>query len=425
MEFDYEPDAVPEYPKWHLSLLMTKASKRRQQEIQPLTHNAIIILRNAPEFDGLLGFDEMAQVATIMREPAYIDHVGTIGGIYPRPFGEAEATMVTATLQARWTTGFNTKIVADAMLVVAKSYPYHRLRDWLLSLSTPAPDTPRFIDTWLTDAFQADDTPLTRAIGRKVLIASVARVLKPGCKVDTMMILEGPQGIGKSEGVRITWGPEYYSAQMVRDLDSRDASIAMRGKWVFEFAEIEHLIRADIETIKAFLTRQVEDYKPMYGRTNISEPRTCVFVGTTNATDYLRDPTGNRRFWSVRCRAVDLDWLHMFREHMWAEAVAAYQAGETWWIDDEVLFPAIAEAQAERVVEDTWSETVERFVNGKEMVALADVIMDPDALSIPRKDVTRGTEIRVSAILRRMGWSPKNVKIGGRVLKKWTHEIER
>jgi len=124
-----------------------------------------------------------------------------------------------------------------------------------------------------------------------------------------MIVLEGWQGIGKSKLLRVLFGSEWFADDIPADLKSRDAAMALCGVWCLEFAEIEHLIRSDVETIKAFLSRSEDHYRPIYGRAFVKRPRQCVLVGTTNADDYLRDPTGNRRIWPVLCKSADTAWI--------------------------------------------------------------------------------------------------------------------
>src|SRR5262249_11852322 len=143
------------------------------------------------------------------------------------------------------------------------------------------------------------------AVGEKFLISAIARVMRPGCKADHALVLEGPQGIGKSGVGRILAGDEWFTDQ-VADFGSKDASMQLRGIWMIELSELGSLPRADRERVKAFITQQSERFRLPYGHRLVNHPRQCVFIATTNSDTWLQDETGGRRFWPVACRAIDL-----------------------------------------------------------------------------------------------------------------------
>ena len=189
------------------------------------------------------------------------------------------------------------------------------------------------IDHWLVNTFDCDNTDYHRAVSAKFLIASVRRVMHPGCKFDHMMILEGFQGLGKSTVLRKLFGDDNFTDQIPDDLKSKDASMSLMGVWCLEFSEIDHLIRSEVEVIKAFLSRQIERFRPPYGRGFIDRPRQIVMVGTTNLDDYLKDSTGNRRFWPVSCKTASVEFIEANRDQLWAEAVYREKIKETIWLE--------------------------------------------------------------------------------------------
>lgn len=228
----------------------------------------------------------------------------------------------------------------------------------------------------------------------------MARALTPGEKVDAMLILEGGQGVGKSSALRVLTGESWFG-DALPDMGSKDAATYLRGKWIVEIAELTAVRRADLEQVKAFLTRQEERYRPPYGRTEVFEPRRCVFAGTTNSSDYLRDETGNRRFWPVRVGTIDLDAIEDNRDQLWAEAVVAYQSGENWWLEGEAENQSVI-AQSERQEDDAWVSIVSDFAAGKSEVACRQVLNE--ALIILPADMARAHTQRVSKILVQLGF---------------------
>ena len=188
----------------------------------------------------------------------------------------------------------------------------------------------------------------------------------PACKADHVLILEGAQGAGKSTAIRILCGDAYFGDSLPK-LDSKDAADYVRGKWIIELAELSSVSKTEVEHVKAFITRTEEKFRPAYGRNEISYQRRCVFIGTTNRTDYLRDETGNRRFWPIKLETVDIKAIERDRDKIWAAAKALYEAGEQWWLTDAEAL--LAEAQQERrtAVDPLYDEVAEWLSSTKKM----------------------------------------------------------
>jgi predicted P-loop ATPase len=234
------------------------------------------------------------------------------------------------------------------------------------------------------------------------MVAAVARAMQPGCKVDSMLVLEGAQGAGKSTAIRILAGDEWFSDSLP-NVGTKDASDHVRGKWFIEIAELSAMSKADIEASKAFISRREERYRRPYDRSETKYKRRCVFVGTTNQDTYLRDETGNRRFWPVRVGKVNLVALRRDRELLWAEAIYWYRKGKPWHMTTNVIGLAEA-AQLSRVSEDIWQPELERNLEGVDEVSIQDAANE---LLLDRSRMSRVDQNRLTACLKALGFEPQ------------------
>jgi len=175
-------------------------------------------------------------------------------------------------------------------------------------------------------------------------------------------VLEGPQGARKSTALKILAGEDWFTDELP-DLGSKDAAMHMQGVWIIEIAELDAIGKAEVSRIKAFLTRTTDRFRPPYGRYTIEVPRQCVFAGTVNPDTYLRDETGNRRFWPVRCGTIDIDALARDRDQLWAEAVARFRGGAIWWLDTPALVAAAKAEQDKRYQTDAWDQLIEHWLS--------------------------------------------------------------
>jgi predicted P-loop ATPase len=189
--------------------------------------------------------------------------------------------------------------------------------------------------------------PYTTHVGRKALVGAVARALDPGCKNDTMPVLEGEQGTGKSTAIRYLFGDRFF-VDHLPDFHSKDSFQQLQGAWCIEVAELSALTKADVKDVKQFLSRMEDKFRAPYARNPIHVPRRTVFWGTVNPEEgqgYLKDPTGGRRFWPVETTDIDLAGILRDRDQLWAEAVESYRVGERWHLEDEDIVAAAREQQ--------------------------------------------------------------------------------
>ena len=250
----------------------------------------------------------------------------------------------------------------DVVAAVASNQAHHPVREWLEGLEWDG--TPR-LDSLLVDYLGAADTPYTRAVTRKSLVAAVARVMRPGCKYDTMLILVGGQGRHKSS-LLARLGGEWFSDSL-RTFGDKDAMETIQGTWINEIAEMQALAKADVDAVKMFLSKTNDYYRAAYGRYTSDRPRQCVFFGTTNSRECLTDATGNRRFWPVdidvtgRKKNVFAD-LDAERDQIWAEAVVLWRLGEPLHLPPELEAEAVA-AQEEHRQRHPWEGMIKQFLD--------------------------------------------------------------
>ncbi len=225
-----------------------------------------------------------------------------------------------------------------AVTKVTDDRSYHPIKDFLGSL--PEWDGVERVDSLLPTYLGAADTAYVRAVTRKTLVAAIARVMTPGIKFDTMLVLSGPQGKGKSTLIAKLCGEWFNDSLLLSDAKDKTAAEKLQGYWILEIGELAGMKKTDIETLRGFLSRQNDIYRAAFGRRATPHPRQCVFIGTTNAETYLRDITGNRRFWPVKVpgstgkQSWELTKEEV--EQIWAEALVYYEAKEPLFLPKDL-----------------------------------------------------------------------------------------
>jgi predicted P-loop ATPase len=251
----------------------------------------------------------------------------------------------------------------------------------------------------------------TITVSRKVFIGMVARALKPGCLVKTIPILEGEQDDLKSTFVRsLAPNLSWWSDQLPADLSDKDASQNLRGVWIMELPELVSKRRSDIDSVKAYLSRVDDRYRPSYGRRTIRVPRSIFFWGTTNDDEYLLDPTGSVRFWPIQVcvrHPIDIEGFLKVRDQLYAEAIVALRAGEPWWLEDsEERKLGAAEANLRRHA-DPWETPIAGWLATREEATTYDALHALPRGSTQEADdltITRSDEMRMSTVFRALGW---------------------
>jgi hypothetical protein len=315
---------------------------------------------------------------------------------------------------------FKLKVGKDLFRTVvmdtARLNAFHPVRDYLEGLRW---DGTSRLDRWLMDYAGVEDTDYTRAVGALLLIAAVRRVRSPGVKFDEMVVMESPdQGTEKSSALALlAVQEEWFSDDIPLNMESKQVIEALRGRWIVEAAELSGMRRSEVEHLKAFLSRQVDRARMSYDKLVSVAPRQCVIVGTTNSEEYLRDTTGNRRFWPVRVKRFDLEALKRDRDQLWAEAAVREAVGESIRLDSK-LWPVAAAAQRERLTQDPiYEELLAHLGNFEGKIASTSVWTILDVRPGQR---SQDQNQRVGAAMRRIGWRRANkgglVKIDGKTV---------
>ena len=426
--FGGEPQPADD-PNWKKELAINS-----QGQPEKSMRNLQIVLENDPRLKGKIRLNLFS---------GRIDVIGELPWKRPGPsqiWSDEDAAQLRIYLEP-----FFGKVpkndILDAVAAVASNQAYHPVRDYLNSLEWDG--VPR-LDTLFIDYLGAADTEYTRAVTRKALTAAVARVMRPGCKYDTMLVLVGPQGRHKST-ILAKLGGEWFSDSL-RTFGDKDSMETIQGTWINEIAEMQALSKTDVDAVKAFLTKTNDYYRAAYGRYTADRPRQCVFFGTTNSKECLVDPTGGRRFWPVdidrvpRKKNVFQD-LDQERDQIWAEAVTRWRLGETLHLPPE-LENVAQQIQEEHRARHPWEGLIADFLeqevpedwavwdlnrrlvyrNGgmhseiktvpRTRVCAVEIWCE--ALNKPRGDMTQKIAREINALLERIpGWASVGVRNAG------------
>lgn len=305
-------------------------------------------------------------------------------------------------------------LVAKAVRMVAKQRCKHVLRDWLSVLRWDGVEriAHAFEDHWTVTCDLNLPSDYVRAASRNFFIGLVARVFRPGCQLDTMVVFEGFQGLKKTSALRVLASEPWYMAAH-ESVTKKDFFETLRGKWIVEIDEMDVFSRAEVSRVKAVISTPVDRYRPSYGRAAIDFPRQCIFGGTTNKDDWGNDDTGLRRFWPLPCGLTNLETLAAARDQLLAEAVHLFRAGATWW----EMPLSTKDVQADRQAESAWTSIVLQGLRGYDETTVTDVLVTIIKCEVSK--ITRPAEVAVGRILRLAGWEKKNLRRVGKQGKTW------
>lgn len=353
--------------------------------------NALLALRCDPEFDSRLTYNEFT-------DEELLDGLSIT---------DSNIVHIQAWMQLAGLPSMSSSTVFDAVSVVTRENGFHPIRDYLDDLKW---DGTLRVEKWLSQYLGAEHNEYSINIGRMVLISMITRVFEPGCKVDNSLVLEAPQGAGKSTVAKVLAGGDaHFSDSLCDDLSSKDAMHHLAGKWIVEMAELSQFNKSDQTALKKFLTKTHDKFRPAYGRKEVSRARQCIFIGTTNEHKYLKDSTGNRRYWPIKCGHIELDLLQSDRDQLLAEALIYYRAGDLWYPTREFEARYMAAEQDARYDHDVWHEQVAKWLDGVDRaVTVLEILSSCLGMDLDNANNAHGK--RIVGILQSLGWIPGRSK---------------
>jgi predicted P-loop ATPase len=377
--------------------------------------NVTAILKGHPEFAGKIWFDEFHR-RTFFRATADSRREWTDGDdIRALIWIQQKLDIPKLTIEP----------VRHAVQAVAESNIRNEPREWLDSLEW---DGTERLAHLMSDGFGAEYDEYTGAVGRCWLVGLVARIFKPGAKVDALPVFEGKEELGKSSALALIGSP--WFAECHESITTKDFYQSIQGKALVEISELHAFRKADVDRLKGVISCQVDRYRESYGRRAEDHPRTCVFAGTTNRDNWNASDTGARRFWPIRCTTIDLEWLEKSKSMLFAEAVERFKRGEIWWDVPRVEARAQQESRRDR---DAWEELIEKFITHErssdplqknewylrkqplEELTVSRILTE--ALRIEEGRWSRGDQMRVASALQALKWERKRRSDGWKYIK--------
>jgi len=395
--------AVVDKADWNARL-----ARNDKGALLPVVDNVVAILLNDERWAGVIAFDQFSHVVQKRKPPPF--ERGEKG-----EWADIDDARLELWLAERYSLRrLGSDVLTKAVSLAADANRYHEVQDYLNGLEWDGKARLRY---WLSAYLGAKRSEYVERVGIKWLVGAVARVMRPGCKMDNVVIFEGGQGIGKSTSLKVLFDPWFTDAAF--EIGSTDGYQIIRGMWCVELAELDGFNRAEASRSKAFFTRQTDRYRNPYGRKPVNVPRQGVFAGSVNHATYLKDDTGNRRYWPVAIVGdVSLDELRADRDQLWAEAVHEYRSGTEWWV--RAAERDIYEVEQDsRYIGDAYETTIRGWLNTPDaggvkpdQVTVARLMSE--ALGLDKAKWTLPEQQRVGRIMARLGWPRRRMSGNGR-----------
>jgi len=405
-DIDLQSHDAPDPEDWQDQFIRNKKSDC----IEPRsTVNILLVMKHDPDLNGVFKYDSFAKRFIIFKCPPWEKpkHFKV------RPVDDSVYIRLEAYMERTWGIKISKEKCSDAIIATSQENKntFNPASDYFSALQW---DGINRLETWLEKyvAQRKQPTNYLSMIGTKFMCGLAARAIKPGIKFDTMIIFEGIQYAGKSYLARImatVEGVEYFLDDF-KDIENKDTLMKMQGKLVVEFPEISTMRKSEVNDLKAFISRQEDEFRPPYGRNTITAPRQCVFIGTVNPEGpYLRDVTGNRRYWPVLCRdQIPINELKAIMPQLHAEAAHLVKNGEKLWLNTTEYKIACKE-QNKRVMADIWTDKIEEIISIQNSISSDDLLT---SLGIPTDKHNQMVYTRIHQTMSMLGWESGRVGSG-------------
>jgi putative DNA primase/helicase len=378
-----------------------KLARTEKGTLLPTLGNVHLILSNHKAWQGVIAQDDFAGRVVKRKVPPV--QQGELG-----EWSDMDDIRCVLWLSQAYGISVRQDIVMSAVLLVADQHHYHDVREYLEGLVWDG--TPR-VRAWPARYLHVGDSEYVQLAGMKWMIAAVARVMQPGCKADNVLILEGKQGWGKSTALEVLAGKPWYTNSPIR-IGEKDTYAVMAGKWIIELAELDSLNKSDSSAAKSFFATETDRFRNFYGKRATDVHRQGVFAGSVNFDTYLKDESGNRRYWPIRVGGpVDIEALRRDRDQLWAEAVHMYRKRVIWHVTEEER-PLFEIEQTERYEGDVYEDKIARAIEYSSRTTMEEILAD--VLKLDTSKWTLPEQRRVGKALKSLGWMRKRESTGKR-----------
>ncbi len=402
---------------WMAALLMTVDGNGDPKAVKSCGSNAALILAESKDTKGTIRFNALTKSIEVTGGPFATENPTTLD------------VAVSNYLMTEYGIALSVHDTGMQLLRVARQNEYDPLQDYLRSCARAWDGVAR-LDNFFVDHLQAMTTDIdgsdiadhVKRISGKWFISAVARAMNPGVKVDTVLILEGLQGIKKSTAIDALGGAFFTDSGIT--IGDKDSKMLAARSWLIELPELASFKRAESQVMKSFLSARIDLFRPPFGRMIEEFPRRCVFVGTTNDDAYLTDQTGNRRYWTVRCDGrIDVDAIRAVRDQLWAEAMVRYNAGEKWYFENVEHEEAANRSTGQRMESSilgekllaAWMALSERARGPMTTLEVAEKLLGVTDVAGMR----HGTKMEIGHAMRAMGFKHRRVRRGA--VLEWTY----